>query len=186
MARAFEPGLVVCLTGPESTGKSTLAADLSQALAVPLVPEVAREHLEAMTAGGRAQYSAADLLGIARAQVAAEQDALAEGTGLVICDTDLQVIQIWWQEKFGDLDPWLSGALANRSPRRYLLMAPDLPWEPDPLRESPTDRHRLFGRYLQALRAEDFPFAEVFGAGTARFERAMACVQDWLSEPEYA
>ena len=186
MAQAFEPGLVVCLTGPESTGKSTLAADLSQALAVPLVSEVAREHLEYLSANGHEGYGADDLLAIAQAQIAAEHNALAEGTGLVICDTDLQVIQIWWQEKFGALDPWLSDVLAQRTPRRYLLMAPDLPWEPDPLRESPNDRHRLFSRYLQTLRSESYPFAEVFGSGSARFERAMACVQDWLSEPEYA
>ena len=186
MAQAFEPGLVVCLTGPESTGKSTLAADISQALAVPLVAEVAREHIRGLQDGGRASYRAQDLLDIAKAQLLAEQNALAEGTGLVVCDTDLQVIQIWWQEKFGELDPWLCDALSRRTPRRYLLMAPDLPWEPDPLRESPDDRHRLFNRYLQALRAEDHPFAEVFGTGSARFECAMACVQDWLSEPQYA
>ena len=186
MTSAFDSGLIVCLTGPESTGKSTLAADLSEALAVPLVREVAREHLERRAVSGCEGYRAEDLLTIAQAQIAAEQNALAEGTGLVICDTDLQVIQIWWQEKFGALDPWLSGALAERTPRRYLLMAPDLPWEADPLRESPDDRHRLFARYLEALRAEQHPFAEVFGSGSARFERAMACVQDWLSEPEYA
>lgn len=186
VAQAFEPGLVVCLTGPESTGKSTLAADLSQALGVPLVSEVAREHIAQLLASGREGYSEADLLTIAQAQIAAEQNALAEGTGLVICDTDLQVIQIWWQEKFGALDPWLVDALARRSPRRYLLMAPDLAWEADPLRESANDRHRLFSCYLQALRAESYPFAEVFGSGNARFERALACVQDWLSEPEYA
>ena len=186
VAQAFETGLVVCLTGPESTGKSTLAADLSQALAVPLVSEVAREQLETRLAEGREGYCADDLLNIARAQLAAEQNALAEGTGLVVCDTDLQVIQIWWQEKFGALDPWLHGALAQRTPRRYLLMAPDLPWESDPLRESADDRHRLFACYLQALRTEPHPFAEVFGTGSARFERAMACVQDWLAEPQYA
>ena len=186
MAQAFESGLIVCLTGPESTGKSTLATDLSQALAVPLVHEAAREHLQQRAATGSEGYGRADLLTIARAQIAAEQNALAEGTGLVICDTDLQVIQIWWEEKFGTLDPWLAGALAERTPRRYLLMAPDLPWEADPLRESPDDRHRLFGRYMQTLRADNYPFAEIFGAGSVRFERAIACVQDWLNEPETA
>lgn len=178
MAAEFEPGLVVCLTGPESTGKSSIAEQLANALAVPLVPEIAREYL-----AGRSGYEPADLLAIAHAQLAAEQDALAEGTGLIVCDTDLQVIQVWWEELYGDPDPWLIQALANRSARRYLLAAPDLPWEPDPLRESPLDRERLFQRYRQALREGTFPYAEVRGEGRIRFECALAAVQGWLGEP---
>lgn len=179
MATEFEPGLVVCLTGPESTGKSTIAEQLASALAVPLVPEVAREYL-----AGRPDYEQSDLLAIARAQLAAEQDALAEGTGLVVCDTDLQVIQIWWEERYAELDPWLAQALVDRSPRRYLLAVPDLPWEPDPLRESPHDRERLFRRYRQVLREGAFPYAEVRGLGRSRFDSALVTVQRWLAEPQ--
>ena len=177
MAEEFEPGLVVCLTGPESTGKTAIAEQLASALAVPLVPEVAREYL-----AERPEYDPADLLAVARAQLAAEQDALAEGTGLIVCDTDLQVIQIWWEERYGDLDPWLAQALSDRSARRYLLAAPDLPWEPDPLRESPQDRERLFRRYKQTLSESAFPYAELHGEGRVRFERALAAVQRWLGE----
>ena len=178
VAAEYEPGLIVCVTGPESSGKTTLASELARALAVPLVTEVARDYL-----AGRKNYDADDLLAIAKAQLSAEQNALAEGTGLVICDTDLQVIQIWWQEKFGELDPWLVEALSERSPRRYLLAFPDLPWEPDPLRESAEDRERLFDRYCVALQDESFSYAEVRGNGGERFELALQTVQEWLSEP---
>ena len=186
VTQSFDPGLIVCLTGPESTGKSTLAQELAAALGVPLVEEVAREILECREASAQRAVSTQDLLEIAKAQVAAEQAALAEGGGLVVCDTDLLVIKVWWQEKFGEPHPWLQEELAARTPRRYLLMVPDLPWEPDPLRDAPNDRHRLFDSYLSALRSDRFPFAEVFGEGSERFERAMACIQDWLSEPEYS
>lgn len=186
MVPTSEPGLVVCLTGPESTGKSTLAQELATALAVPLVPEVARDYLQRRAVVGQPGYAPEDLLNIAKQQLAAEQAALAAGAGLIVCDTDLLVVQVWWRERFGEPDPWLRRAMSERTPRRYLLMAPDLPWQPDPLRESPSDRDRLFDVYLRALRGDEHPFAEVFGTGSARFERAMACVQDWLSEPEFA
>ncbi len=178
LAAEYEPGLVVCVTGPESSGKTTLASELARALAVPLVAEVAREYL-----AGKTSYDADDLLAIAKAQLSAEQNALAEGTGVIVCDTDLQVIQIWWQEKFGELDPWLAEALSERTQRRYLLAAPDLPWEPDPLRESAEDRERLFDRYARLLQDESFAFAEVRGTGGVRFEHALKTVQEWLAEP---
>jgi nicotinamide riboside kinase len=31
------------------------------------------------------------------------------------------------------------------------LCAPDIPWEPDPLRENPLNREMLFGLYLEQL-----------------------------------
>jgi nicotinamide riboside kinase len=33
----------------------------------------------------------------------------------------------------------------------YFLCAPDIPWEPDPLRENPLNREMLFGLYLEQL-----------------------------------
>lgn len=162
---------IVCVTGTECTGKSTLARTLAERLGGTLVTEVARDYL-----AGRAGYNRGDVLAIARAQVAAEQAALASAEGPVIADTDLSVIQVWWEEKYGALDPWLADALAARAPRRYLLTRPDIPWEPDPLRESPHDRERLHRRYLEVLTAAPFPFTEIGGLGAMRLEAALAAL----------
>jgi len=62
-----EPGLVICLTGPESTGKTTLAAALAAEFDLPLVEEAARGYLR-----GRTAYDREDLLAIAELQLAAE------------------------------------------------------------------------------------------------------------------
>jgi nicotinamide riboside kinase len=175
MRFSSEHPLIICVTGAECTGKTTLAETLAATLQVPLVPEIARAYL-----AGTTGYTADDVLAIAREQQAAEQAALAERP-LVVADTDLTVIQVWWEEKYGELNSWLAAALAERSERRYLLPRPDLPWEFDPLRESPRDRPRLHRRYQQLLECGPFPYAQVEGVGEARFLRAIAQVEDWLA-----
>ncbi|MFP6606898.1 MAG: ATPase, partial [Myxococcota bacterium] len=62
--------------------------------------------------------------------------------------------------------------------REYLLAKPDLPWQPDPLRESPTDRDRLFGVYQTTLDAYGYPFTEIEGEGDARYQLAEAAVRE--------
>jgi nicotinamide riboside kinase len=165
--------ITVCLTGPESSGKSTLARQLAAELAVPLVEEVARDYLS-----GRLDYTARDVLHIAELQVTQEQAMRAATRGILICDTDISVIQIWWQEKYGDLVAEVEAALAARSPRVYLLLEPDLPWQPDPLRENPDDRQRLFDSYVTSLEDSGFPFRVVAGQGEARFRSALASLAE--------
>ena len=175
MEASNESGLVICVTGPESTGKTTLAEALAERLRAPLVPEIARYYLE-----GRVAYDRDDVLAIAEAQMTAEAAALASGVALVVADTDLTVIQVWWEEKYGALDVRIRTSLAARSPRRYLLTRPDIPWVPDPQRESPGDRHRLYVRYRELLTQSPFPFAEIGGTGEARLAAAEKQVLSWL------
>lgn len=163
---------IISIVGPECTGKTALAGALGEHFAVGYVVEFAREHL-----AGRTVYEPADVEAIARGQMALEARALAAGESPVILDTDLLVIRIWWQEKYGALPDWLRRAFAAQAPRRYLLTAPDLPWEPDPLRESPMDRERLFEVYRATLVAERLRFDVVRGTGGARLRCALAALE---------
>ncbi|HEX7034941.1 MAG TPA: ATP-binding protein [Pseudomonadales bacterium] len=166
--------LLICVTGAECTGKTTLAEWLARYLDVPLVPEVAREYLT-----GRDGYTREDVLAIGRLQEAAEQAALRDAP-VAVADTDVTVIQVWWEVKYGSPDPWIVDAMARRSERRYLVPRPDIPWEADPLRESPRDRERLHERYLRLLGAGPYPFAEISGRGPIRMEHAAERVAQWL------
>jgi len=145
-----------------------LAEALAMRFGGRLVPEVARSYLE-----NRDGYGAEDVLEIARLQVAAEEAALAETAGLVVCDTDLLVIRIWWEERFGGLPDELTMLLAQRHERAYLLVQPDLPWVADSLRENPEDRDRLFDLYQALLVSESKPHRVVAGTGDARLEKAI-------------
>ena len=148
---------MIVLTGPESTGKSTLAQALAAHYQVPYVPEMARTYLQT----GRA-YGPADLLNIMDLQMDAEGAARLAGSA-IIADTDLQVLSIWWQEKYGPLPRRLAQAYAGQCGRHYLLCVPDIPWQPDPLRENPKDRARLFRLYETDLQRRGLAYTKIFG-----------------------
>ena len=167
--------LIVCLTGSESTGKTTLATALANHYDAPLVPEVARRHLTP-----NRPYGPKEVLAIAREQVCLEAEALAGSPRLVVCDTDLLVIQIWWQVKFGVLPEELAAALAGRSVRAYLLTRPDIPWVPDPLRETGGERSDLHRRYQRALAEGPHPYLEVGGPFSNRLAAARRQIAQWL------
>lgn len=163
----------LCLTGPESSGKSTLAAALAERLRWPLVTEQARA---LMTPG--APYDVTLLQRLCIAQVQAEQHQ-STPTGQAVLDTDVLVIAVWWRVRFApdehaEWPDWLAAALAARSPRHYLLCEPDLPWEPDPLRESQHERDTLFAHHLALLESGPYEWHLVSGQGAARLRSAVA------------
>ncbi len=164
--------MIVAVVGPECSGKTTLAMQLASRLGAPWLPEFARSYL-----AGRVDYSEADLERIARGQLAAELALIEANHPLVVLDTDLIVIHVWWQEKYGHVPTWVAGQLRRQAPREYLLAKPDLPWQPDRLRESPTDRDRLFGVYQTTLEAFGFAFSQISGEGDARSRLAEAYVR---------
>ncbi len=167
----------IVLTGPESSGKTTLAEQLAAHFGTVWVPEFARQYLEKLSR----PYVADDLLEIARGQMALE-DAMAEKAtnGLVFLDTSLEVVKIWSEVRFGFCDEKIEQWLAQRLPDHYLLCLPDLPWSPDPQRENPNDRDVLLERYRRELREKSIPFSQVWGVGSMRLTNAITAVNDFL------
>lgn len=170
----------VVITGPESSGKTTLALDLALRLNGACAPEVAREFLEEL---GR-PYGEQDLIGIARAQIAAEESMAARhgAKEFLVCDTDLITIRIWSEEKFGRCDPWIIEQTHLRPYDLWLLCTPDMPWEPDPMRENPHDRDRLFDVYARTLTALKKPFVVMRGTHPERILNATAAVSTLSSK----
>lgn len=168
-------------TGAESSGKTTLARQLSGALAAPLVTEASRDYLTALYARHPGyRYDESDLLHIARLQRAREQQAMRGDLSWLVCDTDLLVIVIWSEVVFGRCAPALRKLFDDtiaQTPRHYLLCDWNgIPWEPDPLRENPHDRDRLFARYRDKLDALGLDYRIVSGTQEERLQQALAAV----------
>ena len=165
----------ILILGPESTGKSTLAAALADLYQEPWVPEVAREYLENLCR----PYTYEDLLQIGKQQLQLEDKLAGEAKNYLFCDTDLRVIQVWSQHRYGKVDPWVKEELARRTYDLILLCAPDLPWEEDPLREHPEleMRQQFFGLYQQLTEASGFPWALVAGKSEERMRSALLAIE---------
>jgi len=144
------------------------------------VPEVSRDYLEQKIAeNSEYRYDKDDLLTIARAQEQTEIATSDKHLGLVVCDTDLLVIIIWSEMRFGDCHPWILETFekkVERGNRSYLLCDHDMPWEPDPLRESAETRPELFRLYQEKLDTYNLDYHIIKGNAEERLKSSSALI----------
>jgi len=159
----------IVLTGPESTGKSSLLQDLHGQLCWPTASEAARGYLSELGSA----YTLEDVQRIHALQISAQQSIIQSATSPTLSDTDALTTVIWAEEKFGTVPQAMRADATRPLADFYLLCAPDLPWESDPLRENPVDRDRLFAKHEAFLRANGLPYAVVSGSGKGRLESAL-------------
>lgn len=164
----------ILILGPESTGKSTLAAALAAYFQEPWVPEVAREYLEKLDR----PYAYEELLQIGRQQILLEDELAGGAKNYLFCDTDLRVIQVWSQHRYGKVDPWVREELERRTYDLILLCAIDLPWQADPLREHPDlkSRQQFFEIYKQLSHASGIPWILISGDTAQRLSTGIQAV----------
>lgn len=159
----MDPSTKIVVIGPESTGKSILSQDLALHFQAPLVCEYARRYLGCL---GR-PYVQEDLSQIAIGQIQAEDQALEDQPRLLFCDTDLQVIRVWSEHRYGSCDTWILSQIARRTCDLYLLTDIDLPWQDDPLREHPAAvmREYFYRIYREIILDSGVAWAPVRGTG---------------------
>ncbi len=170
--------LKIVLTGPESTGKSTLSAELAKYYQTLWNPEYARFYLSRL----QRPYVKEDILKIARGQLQWENTWCKQANKLLVCDTALLVPKIWSLYKYKVCDQWINDSLQKKSYDFYFLCGTDWPWEYDPMRETPHEREELFQLYKQELLAIEAPFIELTGNFQKRFEQAVVIIDSLLKE----
>ena len=163
---------LICLHGPESTGKSTLAPRIAARLGGSVIAEFGRSYAEA----NGTDFAMADLVTIAREHDMRTREAIARGIDPVILDTDPLMTAVWADMLFGARDPWFDAWTGTAD--LYLLFDIDLPWVDDGTRMfgTPALRQRFFDLSKAELERRGVRWAPVSGRGEARFRNALAAI----------
>jgi NadR type nicotinamide-nucleotide adenylyltransferase len=165
----------IVVTGPESTGKSTLCEQLAKKYNTNWVPEYAREYLLKL---GR-PYTYDDLLIIARGQLEQEDRITASSKSpLVFIDTDMYVMKVWCEYVFGKCHSFILDEIVKRKYDVYLLCNTDLPWVADELREYPDleSRERLYYMYKDLMVNQSTPWFDIKGDYEQRLSNAISFI----------
>ncbi|MBA4136982.1 MAG: N-acetylglucosamine-6-sulfatase [Opitutus sp.] len=187
--------LRIAVFGPESTGKTRLAAKLAAHFRAPLVAEYAREFWDA-----QGLITLEDIPGIAREQWRREDEAVAKAAKaaetqshiiddksggaarapLVICDTEALTTVLWSDLLYGTTpeDVRRGAERRARNYALYLLLDTDVPFAPDPQRcfPEPEDREKCRRVWHGALKRRHLPFVEIRGDWAERERTAIAAV----------
>ena len=164
--------LRVCVTGPESTGKTTLAGRLAEHYHTVWVPEASRLYAELKVE----PLVLADVVPIARLHVSMADDAAPLALELLVLDTDLLSTVIYSRHYYDVVPTEVETLERERRADLYLLCDVDVPWLPDGVRDRPTDRQSMFELFREALDSRSLPWVHIHGDWDARWELAVDTV----------
>ena len=160
----------IAITGPESSGKTTLVNLLGEKLNSTVFPEYARTYLENLNR----DYEENDLNEICKGHLAQFQCEKEHES--VIVDTDFIVLKIWSEVRFGSVSETISTAVNSNHFDLHILCTPDIPWEYDPQREHPNQREELFQLYRTELISSKKNFIEVSGTLDERLKKSCEAI----------
>ncbi len=164
------------ITGPESSGKTWMAQALASQFDDLWLPEYAREYLSALDR----EYDIHDLDIIAGKQLDREDEYLKQAHRVLFCDTDVLVLKIWYEHKFGKVPAFIDEALSANSYSLHLVMKPDIAYEEDPLRENPALGMYFFDRFIENLESYGFAYEVISGSFAERIKKAGKHIQQLL------
>ena len=163
----------IAITGPESSGKTTLCKSLSEHFKTPYITEFSRTYLEKKNGS----YNQADLDKIAEGHLKLISN---EEKKIMIYDSDFIVLEIWSKYKFGNTTKLINKLVRKNLFDLHILCKPDIPWEEDPLRENKYDRDYLFGLYKESLNRYKKHYITVSGLHIERLKKSIDKINSFL------
>ncbi len=169
----------IVISGPESTGKTSLVQDLSRHFNGLYINEYARKYISEL----KRPYIYEDVEHIAEVQVKLEKEMLGKTGQYLFYDTWLVITKVWFNIAFGRYPGWIDEYLENADIDLFLLCYPDLPWVADQVRENPGEmRMKLFHMYRKEAENFGFPVVVIKGSNQLRCQSAIRAVNDFISK----
>jgi NadR type nicotinamide-nucleotide adenylyltransferase len=162
----------VALLGGESSGKTTLAIALAEALQTVWVPEYGRQLWEEL----RQTLDAAQLVHVAQRQVELEERAAPRARGWLVCDTTPLTTLQYCLHDHGQAPAELH-ALARRHYDLQVLCLPDFEFVQDGCRRDDAFRQQQHDWALQQLAAQGVQPLVVQGPVQQRVQRVLRALQ---------
>ena len=163
----------IVLTGPESSGKTTLFEQLKTLSGFNFISEYSRTYIDKINR----PYLYNDILEIAKFYVKEVETARINKRS-VISDTDLLTLLVWCEYKYDKCHPFIIDKLDKNPPDLYLICSPNIPWEYDPQRENPNNREELFNIYQKKINELGIDFEIIEGDLSKRLIQAKKTLQN--------
>ncbi|WP_046756362.1 AAA family ATPase [Kordia jejudonensis] len=165
----------IVVFGPESTGKTTLAKQLSAHYNATYVPEYARIYAEAKQKNG-GQLTEKDVLPIAKGQLRLE--CQAAGNSMRICDTDILETLTYARIYYPEYDnETLKKYVTKNTADLYFLTYIDVPWKADGIRDLPNDRETAFLEFHKTLKTYNQNYILLKGTADKRLKMAIDAIE---------
>ena len=160
----------VAIIGPESSGKTTLAGMLKAHYDGYIVNEFAREYLN-----DKSSYEEEDLVEIAKGQAYFEEEGITSDKNIVLFNTNFLVLKVWSDLKYNRCHSFILDELKNRTYDQTLFLLPNIPWQYNPMRESPSieDRMNILQEYKKQLELLNHPYQVIRNIGYGRTQESI-------------
>lgn len=175
------------LIGAESTGKTTLCAQLAAHYNTVWVAEYGREHWEKKITEQNVHreipaWTDDEFIHIAEEQQRRENEAAGRANRVLICDTNAFATATWFERYAGTRHPEVDAIGARDIADLYLIPSPDVPFVQDGVRDGETIRDWMHARFLELIRANGTPYVLITGPWETRLPQAIAAIDALLAQ----
>jgi HTH-type transcriptional repressor of NAD biosynthesis genes len=166
----------ICLYGPESVGKTTMARQLAAEYETFFVAEVARDLITTN------DFTIDDIIRIGYAQTKAVQEAERRANRVLFCDTDVITTQIYSDIYLHEIPPVLYDLERQVTYDAYVLLDIDVPWVADGLRDLGERRAEMFALFRHALAQRGQFYTLVSGSFPERLAKIRGITDQLLAK----
>lgn len=167
----------IVITGPECTGKSTLAISLARHYNTEYIPEYARTYVENLNR----PYNYNDLEIIAQKQIADFKEYQIKANRILFLDTFLIITKVWFDVVYNHCPSWVIDQLKLHEIDLFLVCDTDIPWIADDVRENGGEmREKLKNRYISEIEKFGYSFKIISGKDDQRIISAIDVINNFV------